>query len=152
MDLIGSYLAHPFWWWAAVAVAFLAVEVATGTTNLLWPAASAAVVALLALAGLRLPVGADFAAFAVLTIVSTLAARRYIRRSDQDGPDINDPHHRLVGQHGEAVEAFDRGQGRVFVDGKEWAAELDVAAALQKGDRLEVVGVLDGGRLKVRPI
>ncbi|HTI67611.1 MAG TPA: NfeD family protein [Caulobacteraceae bacterium] len=152
MDLIGFYAAHPFWWWVAAAVAFLAVEVGTGTSYLLWPSASAGVVAVLALAGVRLPAGADLAVFAVLTIASTLTARRYIKRPEQTGPDINDPHHRLAGRHGEAVAAFVHGQGRVFVDGKEWAAELDGTTELAKGDRVEVAAVLDGGRLKVRPV
>jgi membrane protein implicated in regulation of membrane protease activity len=149
VDLIGIYLAHPFWWWVAVAVVLLAVEVATGTSYLLWPSASAGVVAVLALTGFRLPAGADVAIFAVLTIVSTLTARRYLRRPNH-GPDINDPHHRLSGRHGEAVSAFKGGQGRVFVDGKEWAAESE--AEVTKGARIEVAEVLDGGRLKVRPV
>jgi membrane protein implicated in regulation of membrane protease activity len=38
------YTTHPFWVWLAVAAIFLAVEVATGTGWLLWPAASALLV------------------------------------------------------------------------------------------------------------
>jgi membrane protein implicated in regulation of membrane protease activity len=34
-------VAQPFWFWAGLAVALLAVEAATGTGWLLWPAASA---------------------------------------------------------------------------------------------------------------
>ena len=150
MDLFATYLTHPFWWWVAAAAALLAAEVATGTSYLLWPAASAAVVGVLALVGLKLPMGADVALFAVLTIASTLTARRYLRRPNH-GPDINDPHHRIAGQQGQAVTAFAGGRGRVFVDGKEWAAEADDAEALDQGARIEVVSVLDGGRLKVRP-
>lgn len=149
MDLAGFYLAHPFWAWVAAAAVFLAVEVATGTTYLLWPAAAAGVVALLA--ALQLPPGIDAAVFAVLTIALTLVGRRYVRRM-HDGPDINDPKHRLIGRRGAAAGAFERGEGRVFVDGKEWAAELDGEGALTKGDPIEVQGVLDGGRLKVRAI
>jgi membrane protein implicated in regulation of membrane protease activity len=149
--VIAAFAAHSFWWWAAAAAAFLAVEVATGTSYLLWPAASAAVVGVLLLAGLPLGDGFDLGLFAVLTIATTLAARRWIRRPEASGPDINDPHHRLVGKQGEAVAAFDRGQGRVFADGKEWAAESEAGADLAKGDRVVVTAVLDGGRLKVRP-
>jgi membrane protein implicated in regulation of membrane protease activity len=152
MDLLAAFAAQSFWWWAAAAAALLALEVATGSSLLLWPAASAAVVGVLLLLGLDLPTGADVALFAILTIVSTLAARRFIKKPEATGPDINDPHHRLAGQQGEAVAAFSRGQGRVLVDGKEWAAEADEAAALHKGDRVAVVAVLDGGRLKVAPV
>lgn len=148
MDLIGLYLAHPFWWWVAAGVIFLAVEVATGTETLLWPTAAAGVVAVLLLA-FRLPPGVDLAIFAVLTIAMTLAARRYIRRAPQ-GPDINDTALRLVGLRGVTVAAFERGRGRVSVDGKEWAAELEAGEQLATGADVTVAAVLDGGRLKVR--
>lgn len=50
------YAAHPFWAWMALAAVLLGVEMATGSGWLLWPAASAAAVALLArLAGLDAP-------------------------------------------------------------------------------------------------
>jgi membrane protein implicated in regulation of membrane protease activity len=151
MDIAALYFGHPFWWWVAAALLFLAVEVATGTSYLLWPAASAAVVALLVWVLPRLPAGVDFGVFAVLTIASTLAARRYIRRPGA-GPDINDPHHRLTGKHGVVVDAFVGCEGRVFVDGKEWAAELDGADTLEQGARILVVKVLDGGKLRVKPL
>jgi len=150
MDLVGLYLAHPFWWWVAAGVLLLAIEVATGTDQLLWPAASAGVVAVLEILNAPLPPGADFGLFAVLTIVSALLARRYLRRPAA-GPDVTDRALRLVGSQGEAVGAFHRGQGRVFVDGAEWAAEVEGEAVLGRGDRVEVVRLLDGGRLLVRP-
>jgi membrane protein implicated in regulation of membrane protease activity len=89
-------------------------------------------------------------AFAVLTIASTLLARRYLPRAEAvAGGDINDNIGRLVGHHGSAVAAFAGSKGRVFIDGKEWAAELDDAEALEAGANVEVVGV-HGARLKVR--
>ena len=150
MDLVGLYLAHAFWFWVAVGAALLAVEMATGSGYLLWPAGSAGAVALVALLNLA-RLGWDFVVFALLTIATTYAGRRWLRRPEQTGPDINDPHHRLVGRKGSAACAFDRGEGRVLVDGKEWAAELDGEADLAKGDRIEVARVLDGSRLRVRP-
>jgi membrane protein implicated in regulation of membrane protease activity len=89
-------------------------------------------------------------AFALLTIVSTLLARRYLPQSlTTHGHDINDNVARLVGHQGQAVSAFTGRAGRVFIDGKEWAAELDKDEALEAGARIEVVGV-SGARLKVR--
>jgi hypothetical protein len=88
--------------------------------------------------------------FALLTMVSTLLARRYLPRyaTAPDG-DINDNIARLVGHKGSAVKAFKARVGRVFIDGKEWAAELDDSEALEAGASVEVTGV-DGARLKVR--
>ena len=64
--------------------------------------------------------------------------------------DINDPSRRLVGQEGEATDAFKAGLGRVFVDGKEWAAELEGGGELAAKTKVEVTQILGGARLKVK--
>ena len=85
----------------------LAGEVATGTGWLLWPAACAALVALLTFV-LKGNFAVELAVFAVLTIASTLLARRYLPgNASGDGPDINDNVGRLVGHYGMAVSAFE---------------------------------------------
>jgi hypothetical protein len=138
-----------FWVWAALAAALLVIEVATGSGWLLWPAASAAVVAVLVkVLGPSLEV--SVLTFAVLTLVSTLLARRYLPHSlFRPHPDINDNVARLVGHHGRAVAPFKRRAGRVFIDGKEWAAELDEGEVLEAGAEVEVTGVA-GARLRVK--
>jgi membrane protein implicated in regulation of membrane protease activity len=143
------YADHAFWVWLAVAAAILAAEVATGSGWLLWPSASAAVVAFLTLVTENAAV--EIGAFAGLTIVSTLAARRFWPRRTQDGGDINDNVARLIGHHGKAASAFSGGDGRVLIDGKEWAAELDGGGALTAGAEVEVTGLSGGSRLRVRP-
>ena len=138
---------HPFALWIAVGAVLLAVEVGTGSGWLLWPAGSAAVTALLALVmPLDLPLQAVI--FALLTIVTTLAGRRFFPRSAR-GEDINDIATRLAGLQGVVATEFLAGRGRVFVDGKEWAAELQGAASLATGMKIVVVGV-HGARLTVK--
>ncbi|WP_165190640.1 NfeD family protein [Caulobacter soli] len=143
------YVTHPFWVWLAVAAIFLAVEVATGTGWLLWPAASALLVGLLTLVvapGLPIELGL----FAVLTIASTYLARRYLRPVlESDSPDLNDPSLRLVGRDGEVLDGFTNGKGRVFVDGKEWAAVIQDGEAPAAGQKVLVVAV-EGAVLTVR--
>lgn len=147
--LTGLYTTHPFWTWMGLAAVLLAVEVATGSGYLLWPSASAAVTGLLA--GLGLGPAAELLVFAVLTIASTLIARRYLPRPFRPkGPDINDPAHRIVGHEGQAAGAFTAGRGRVFVDGKEWAAELEGGQDLPAGAGVTVTAVVSGARLKVK--
>lgn len=150
-NLIDLAVANPFWVWAGAGAALLAAEVATGSGWLLWPAGSAGVMAVLALV---LPLDWLTATgwFAALTIVSSLTARRYLRPlARHHGHDINDNVARLVGHHGKAVGAFAGGAGRVFIDGKEWAAELDDSAALEPGAPVEVTGIT-GARLRVRAV
>lgn len=141
------YLANPLAVWLIVAGVILVAELATGSGWLLWPAVCAAVVAVLTLAGLPFGVTGEIAVFAVLTIASTLLARRYVPEGRlRPGPDINDRTGDLVGKRGQVVGAFLNGQGRVLVDGAEWEAEADGDLA----GAVEVVSVLGGARLKVR--
>jgi membrane protein implicated in regulation of membrane protease activity len=143
------YAAHAFWTWAALAAGLLAIEVLTGSGWLLWAAASAGVTALIVLV-LRFGLAEAMLAFALLTIVSTLLARRYLRRAAAPAAgDINDTVARLLGHKGAAVRAFEGRAGRVFVDGKEWAAELADGEPLEAGAPVEVVRV-EGARLTVR--
>jgi len=138
---------HPFVLWIAVGAVLLAVEVGTGSGWLLWPAGSAAVTGLLALA---MPIDPPMQAviFAVLTIVTTLAGRHLFPRRPL-GADINDTSARLAGLAGITAGEFQAGRGRVFVDGKEWAAELEGAASLASGMKIVVTGV-HGARLTVK--
>lgn len=149
--LDGLYLTHPAWVWAAAAAALLALEVAAGSGWLLWPAAAAGLVAVIQ-GFARLPTPAAVLLFAVLTLVFTAAARRYFpRRPSADGQDINDQVARLVGHEGRVVAPFQAGAGRVFVDGKEWAADLAGGDAPEPGARIRVTGVA-GARLTVRAV
>ena len=149
--VLDFYLAHDFWVWIALAAAILAVEISVGSGWLLWPAASAAAIGVLALlTPLTLPVA--LLVFAVLTIASSLLARRYFPKSAVAAAgDINDNVARLIGQEGLAVQAFTAGHGRISIDGKEWPAELETGEDLAAGAEVEVLGVSRGTRLTVRP-
>ncbi|MDB5438774.1 MAG: NfeD family protein [Caulobacteraceae bacterium] len=139
---------NSIWLWLALAVVLLAVELATGSGWLLWPAASAAVTGLIVYGVHISPAGAT-GFFAILTIITTLAGRRFFRRPAK-GPDINDAAGRLIGQAGVAASTFEGGSGRAMVDGKEWAAELEGDQSLAKGEALAVTAILGGSRLRVR--
>lgn len=143
-------LQNPLALWMVIGAVLLALEVGTGTGWLLWPAGSAALTGVAALA-LHLDLPMQLVAFAILTIATTLAGRRFFPRAENAaGGDINDTTSRLTGTEGVAAESFQAGRGRVFVDGKEWAAELEGGGALASGARVVVTGV-GGSRLMVRP-
>lgn len=147
--LIELYQSHALWAWLALGGVLGVIELLTGSGWLLWPAATAAVVALLAAYGGLSP-GQAVLVYALLTISAVLLARRYLPRSLlHPGGDINDNIGRLVGHRGRAVTAFHAHAGRVFIDGKEWAAELEGADVLEAGAPVEVTGVA-GAHLRVR--
>ena len=54
---------------------------------------------------------------------------------------------RLLGREGRATA-----EGRVFVDGQEWAAEWDGAAPAPAGAAVRVLAVLGGARLRVAAV
>ena len=141
-------LQHPFALWMAIGAVLLAVEVATGSGWLLWPAASAAIMGLVGLVW-QFDQNMQWVIFAVLTIVTTLAGRHFFPRAGAGG-DINDTRSRLAGLDGVAAGDFQDGRGRVFVDGKEWAAQQQGGASLESGMKVIVVGV-QGACLTVRP-
>lgn len=149
--LADLYAEHPLWVWLAIGGILLAVEVATGSGWLLWPAACAAVVALVTLTGIDIGFKGEVALFSVLTIAATILAKKFTPSfAKADGRDINDRSGELVGLTGETVSAFSGGSGRVLVSGAEWAAELDGAETALAGVKVKVVSVLDGAKLKVK--
>lgn len=149
MGSIADLLSQPFWIWLAVGVVLLAAEAATGSGWLLWPAASAGVVAVLTVIGVPLGMPGQIAVFAVLTVLTTFLARRYLVRAPAADPDINDPGQRLLGKVGEACQAFVDGRGRAFVNGAEWPADLENGGDLGVGARV-VVTAINGPRLTVK--
>jgi len=146
------YVAYPFWIWLGVAALFLVIELPTGTGWMLWPSACAAIMALLTLLGIHLGPGVELALYAGLTVVATLISRLVFPRRPITTPDINDRTGSLIGKTGQAVAAFDGGRGRVLVDGAEWDAEIEFGEPPRAGGSVEVVRVLGGAKLAVRPV
>ena len=145
--LTNLYAGYPLLVWLAVAALFLAAEVSTGSGWLLWPAGAAAIVAVLTFI-LPDSLLVELAVFAALTGVTALFGRRFLPKNVGVGPDINDNFARLVGRQGSAVSVFEHGQGRVFIDGKEWAAIAE-GAAPDMGQKVEVIAA-EGAVLRVR--
>lgn len=151
MDALNQFLAFnelTIWHWWTLAIVLLGLEIATGTTYLLWPAAAAAVVGLIA--G---PTGWELQlfVFAALTTVLTLAGDRFVRKRwmTSDKPTLNQINDQLVGQRVVAADAFSAGLGRVRVGDTVWRARLEGDDAIEAGAVLEVTG-LDGVTLSVR--
>jgi membrane protein implicated in regulation of membrane protease activity len=135
--------------WFGIGLAFLAIEVVTGTTYLLWPAAAAAITAAFAV----IFPGASslhWAVFAVLTLALTLTGHfyvrgRWLRRTDL--VTLNERSQTLVGLVGVAEAKFTAGVGRVKLDDTVWRATSADEVGL--GERVEIVGV-EGATLHVK--
>ena len=69
-SLIELYALHPFWAWLTLGAVLLVAEALTGSGWMLWPAASSAVVAVLALTGIARGPLVDVLLFAGLTLAA----------------------------------------------------------------------------------
>ena len=148
--ILEFYELHPMWTWLAVGAVLLAIEIVSGTGWLLWPAACAAVIALLAMVTRSLGLPGEIVAFCLLSIASSLTARFYLRKKDGAAPDenINDRGITLIGKTGQVTGA-EPGHVRVLVEGAEWEAEGE---GLKTGATVRVVKVLGGARLSVKAV
>ena len=143
------FFSHPFWLWIALGGVFLIGELMSGSGWLQWPAGADAATGV---ATIVWPIGAPYqiVIFVVVAIIATYLGRRFLPPAGRKGSDINDPAPRIVGHIGEACGAFQAGLGRVFVDGKEWSAELEGGGELAAKSKVEVVQILGGARLRVK--
>jgi hypothetical protein len=145
----------PFWYWFVLAAILLIVEISTGTTYFLWPAAAAAIVGLAD----ALPTGLDWRAqlfvFAIITVILTVFAtpkvKPWIQKSRQDHQTLNERGAQKIGKRVKVDEAFAAGQGRVRFADTVWAAESDKGENFEKGADVEIVRV-DGAKLIVKGV
>lgn len=84
--LAALYLQDPFWIWLALACAFVALSLATGSGRLVLPALAAAVVALVEVAGLRAGLLLEVLLFLVFTGAAFGAANLIARKRSEAGP------------------------------------------------------------------
>jgi len=156
------YLQDPFWVWIALGCVFVAMSLATGAALPMWPAVASAVVAAFGLVGLRLGLLGEAAVFAIVC-ASLVALARVGSAADGRAPALSRKRRepapgpaqpgRLVGRIGRTSSEFVNGVGRVWIDGAEWAAELDAGEdVLPPGLPVRIARVTGGVRLQVHPI
>jgi membrane protein implicated in regulation of membrane protease activity len=151
------YQQDPTWLWLSLASLFVALNLATGSGVLMWPAVAAAVVAALGLMGHRLgPIveAGLFLGLSILMLAVVMArAGRSRGRAAQAGQGGLAQPARLIGRIGRASGEFANGVGRVWIDGVEWAAELDAAGdTLPAGQPVRITRVVGGAKLQVHPL
>ena len=145
------FFAHPFWIWIALGGVFLIGELMTGSGWLLWPAGAAAATAVATT--LRPPLGWPWqiVLFVVMAIVATYLGRRFLPPAGRRRAATSTTRPRgWSASRARRPRPSRPGCGRVFVDGKEWAAELDGGGELAAKSKVEVTEILGGARLKVR--
>jgi membrane protein implicated in regulation of membrane protease activity len=145
----------PFWYWFVFAVILLIVEISTGTTYFLWPAAAATVAGFADLWPLDGQWRLQLLIFAVVTVILTVFAtpkvKPWLHKSQKDHLTLNEGGAQKIGKRVKVDEAFSSGQGRVRFNDSVWAAESETGANFEKGAEVEIVRA-DGAKLFVRGV
>ena len=165
--LTALYEQAPYWVWLGVAGLFVILGLVTSVRAFLWPVLAAGVIAGMELADIRLAISAEIALFLVLTVVAFVAPRwlttrrsAKVDRLEQGEAKRSKSRHemgtvdrtsRLVGRIGRTTSEFSNGVGRVWIEGAEWAAELETGEdGVPPEAPVRVTRVLGGVRLQVQ--
>lgn len=136
--------------WGLLGLSLVGLELITGTTYILWPAAAALILAVLVF---FLPLGWElqFVIFFILSIVLLVAGHRYLRPMLKSGEpsEVNDPGQTMLGRRVTAFTDFENGHGRVTVGDTQWKASTDAKDPIT-GDALIITSVA-GTTLIVEP-
>ena len=163
------YQQDPFWVWLALGCIFVALNLATGSSLLMWPALASVILALSELLGLRLGLTMEAGLFAGLCVAALAVGYLLTPRARVDAPartsdsagkggargasGRQDQTGRLVGRIGRTTSEFANGVGRVWIDGAEWGAELAGGEdGLPEGAPVRVIRVIGGIRLQVNAL
>lgn len=147
---MASFLAGlTYWhWWIVAAVLFIVEMMAPGVA-FLWLAIAAGIVGGILLAVPGLAWEHQVMLFAVLSVISLVAGRTWVKRhpTESDRPDLNQRGAQYIGHRYELIEPIVNGIGRIRVGDSNWrVAGPDMAA----GATVVVTGV-DGSTLLVGP-
>lgn len=145
----------PFWYWFVLAAVLLIVEISTGTTYFLWPAAAATVIGFLDLWPLDGEWRLQLLVFAVVTVLLTIFAtpkvKPWLHKSQKDHLTLNEGGAQKIGKRVKVDEAFSSGAGRVRFGDTVWAAESEKGENFEKGSEVEIVRA-EGAKLYVRGV
>jgi membrane protein implicated in regulation of membrane protease activity len=141
------------WWWVAFALALGAIEMATMSFFLIWPALAALCLGALVAISPDMSGNAQIVTFATLGIIFTFSGRflmsRYGDGADRT-PTLNQRGNHFVGRSGKVLE-FGSGQGVVEVEGMRWRANWPEGQTAEVGAKVRIVKA-DGMTLFVESI
>ena len=138
---------HWHWWIAGVLLAIL--EVLAPGAIFIWLGIAAGVVGVLVFFVPELDWRYQFLVFGLLSVISVVVARRYLRRFpiETDRPELNRRGQQYVGRTFTLAEPMVNGRGRLHVDDTMWKI---AGPDLDEGSQIRITGV-DGVVLTVEP-
>lgn len=140
------------WWWLALGICLLALEMFVASFVLAWPGIAAVFMAVLLWLIPGLEGFWQIVIFAALSVVMAFVGRAVIGKRGQpksDKPDLNQRTTQMIGREGRIVDGTGSSEMKVEIDGVPWRARL----ASEGGDVSSEVRVtdVDGLTLIVAP-
>lgn len=150
-EYLSWFLDVTHWHWFALAVALAGFEMLSMSFFLIFPALSAVLVGLIVYVEPSLDWRVQVLIFAVLSIVTTMIGRAWIRRlRAADGPaTVNVRGQTYLGRRVRTTDALENGRGRLRMDDTWWTAR-SIDGATIAADILVEVADVDGATLLVR--
>ena len=152
MESFAAFLdATEYWYWLALGLLLMVVEVIAPGVLFLWLGVAAIVTGLALLAIPSMSWEIQFVVFAVLSVVSIFVGRRLVSTHQEvtDHPTLNRRGENFIGRHYTLAEATAGGQGRLKIEDSMWAISVRPEGSdLAAGVRVVVIGV-DGATLVV---
>lgn len=147
---MADWFDHLGGWWLILAVVLAIAELIAPGVFLIFLAAAAAIMGVLAIIFPDMPVAVQLVGFAAWSGVAVLLGRRFYRDYPVGTADplLNDRMARLIGETVVVTEAIEHGGGRVKVADGEWPARGPDASV---GARVRITGA-DGTSLRVEPL
>lgn len=136
-----------FWHWWIFAILLVVLEIFAPGAFFMWMGAAAGVIGLVLLVAPDLPWEYQVIGFALLSVVSILAWRKWFlsHPDDSDAPLLNQRGSQYIGRVFQLDEGIVNGVGKVHVDDTQWRVKGPDCPA---GTRVRVTGV-DGVMLEV---
>ncbi len=146
-ELITWFQDHGHWAWWSFAVILVILEIFAPTFFMLWLGISAGVVGFAVLLFPGIGWEYQWALFAVLSVVSLVLARNFLKRNPgvEDNQLLNQRGAQYVGRVFTLTEAIENGRGKIHVDDTMWGVS---GPDLATGKKVKVTGT-DGVLLVV---
>jgi len=129
------------WWWVALGVGLGAVEMATMSFFLIWPAIAALFGALLLNIAPDVSGEVQVVVFAVLSVALTFLGRYFVTRFGDGGEEnsvLNSRANLMIGRQARVLQGGDR-EGSVSIDGIHWRAVWVNGENISDGSLVNVV-------------
>jgi membrane protein implicated in regulation of membrane protease activity len=148
MDILQNMV---FWHWWLIAVLIMSIELFAPASFFLWCGIAATIVGAVLLVIPDMGWQIQFILFSILSVVSVIIGRKYLRRSgamDSDQPNLNRRSEQYIGNTYTLDEAIVNGTARIKVGDSYWRAE---GSDMDAGNTVKVTKV-DGATLIVEKV